>query len=190
MGISVLLSFTISRCKIYLILEAFLHSYNMYLSLEPEGNLPHRVVEWWRHGPLTKYVKLRIAHVPGMPRTFSPPLTSKETTARLRSRHASRHVRQARAVMHVGIAYPWWWGKRSRHSRRMRNPQFYVSGKRPMTLAHILHYSTFLQWFHRLPFDSLYNESVKQSFANFFAVSLNMFLSKQSNGRWNETPWW
>ena len=25
-----------------------------------------------------------------------------------------------------------WWGKRSRHSRRMRNPQFYVSGKRPM----------------------------------------------------------
>ena len=26
-----------------------------------------------------------------------------------------------------------WWGKRSRHSRRMRYPQFYVSGKRPMT---------------------------------------------------------
>ena len=25
------------------------------------------------------------------------------------------------------------WGKRSRHSRRMRNPQFYVSGKRPMS---------------------------------------------------------
>ena len=25
-----------------------------------------------------------------------------------------------------------WRGKRSRHSRRMRNPQFYVSGKRPM----------------------------------------------------------
>ena len=36
----------------------------------------------------------------------------------------------ARAVMHVGIANPWWRGKRSRHSRRMRNPQFYVSGKR------------------------------------------------------------
>ena len=34
-------------------------------------------------------------------------------------------------VMHVGIANPLWWGKRSRHSRRMRNPQFYVSGKRP-----------------------------------------------------------
>ena len=26
------------------------------------------------HGPLTRYVKLRVAHVPGMPGTFSPPL--------------------------------------------------------------------------------------------------------------------
>ena len=34
--------------------------------------------------------------------------------------------------MHVGIAIPRWWGKRSRHSRRMHNPQFYVSDKRPM----------------------------------------------------------
>ena len=38
----------------------------------------------------------------------------------------------ARAVMHAGIANLRWWGKRSRHSRRLRNPQFYVSGKRPM----------------------------------------------------------
>ena len=35
----------------------------------------------------------------------------------------------ARAVMHVGIANPRWRGK---HSRRMRNPNFYVSGKRPI----------------------------------------------------------
>ena len=48
-------------------------------------------------------------------------------------RHALRHVRDARAVMHVAIAYPRWRGKRSRHSRRMCNPQFYVPGKRPMT---------------------------------------------------------
>ena len=34
--------------------------------------------------------------------------------------------------MHVGIANPRWRGKRSRHSRRMRNPQFYISDKRPM----------------------------------------------------------
>ena len=55
-----------------------------------------------------------------------------------RSWHASRHVRDARAVMHAGIAnyrFPLKsavGGKRSRHSRRMRIPQFYASGKRPM----------------------------------------------------------
>ena len=32
-----------------------------------------------RHWPLTRYVKLRVAHAPGMPGTFSPPPTSKET---------------------------------------------------------------------------------------------------------------
>ena len=34
--------------------------------------------------------------------------------------------------VHVGIANPWWRGKRSRHSLLMRNPQFYVSVKRPI----------------------------------------------------------
>ena len=62
---------------------------------------------------------------------FPPPLASNETTS-YRSWHASRHVRHARAVMHVGIANQRWWEKRSRHSRRMRNPQFCVPGKRPM----------------------------------------------------------
>ena len=33
------------------------------------------------HGPLTKYVKLRVAHEPGMPGTFSPPLTSTQTAS-------------------------------------------------------------------------------------------------------------
>ena len=40
-----------------------------------------------------------------MPAKFSPPPTSKNTDSK-RSRHASRHVRDARAVMHVGIANP------------------------------------------------------------------------------------
>ena len=74
------------------------------------------------HGCLTRYVKLRVVHAPGMPGTFSLPPISKET-AGLRSRHASRHVRHAK---------PWRRGKRFRHSRRMRNPQFYVSDKRPI----------------------------------------------------------
>ena len=50
---------------------------------------------------------------------FLPPPISKETASK-RSWHASRHVRHARAVMHVEIAYLRWRGKRSRHSRRMR----------------------------------------------------------------------
>ena len=67
-------------------------------------------VEYIIHGPLTRYVKLRVAHAPGMPGTFSPPPTSEET-ASWRWRHASPHVRDARAVMHVGIANPRWPGK-------------------------------------------------------------------------------
>ena len=61
------------------------------------------------HGPLTRYVKLRVARAPGMPGTLSPQLASKETASQ-RSRHASMHVRPARAVMHVGIANPRWRG--------------------------------------------------------------------------------
>ena len=57
------------------------------------------------HGPLARYVKLLVAHAPG---TFSPATEFKGST------HASWHVRHARAVMHVGIAYPLWRGKRSR----------------------------------------------------------------------------
>ena len=34
--------------------------------------------------------------------------------------------------MHVWIANPWWRGERSRHPRRIGNPQFYLSGKRPI----------------------------------------------------------
>ena len=75
------------------------------------------------HWPLIKYLKLRVTHALGMTGRFSRAPTSKETTS-YRSRLASRLVRHARAVMHVGIANPRWQGKRSRHSRRMRNPQF------------------------------------------------------------------
>ena len=75
--------------------------------------------------------KLWFAHAPGMSETFSPPPTSKETACQ-RSRHASRRVRDARVVMHAGIANPRWRGKRFRHSRNMCVPQFRVSSKRPM----------------------------------------------------------
>ena len=68
------------------------------------------------HGPLAKYVKLRIAHLPGM--------------------------HDGMCVTHVPWCVPgslascflWsrWLGKRS---RRMHNPQFDISGKRPILTA-------------------------------------------------------
>ena len=61
---------------------------------------------------------------------FPPPPISKETDS-WRSRHASRHVRHARAVMHVGIAHLRWRGKRSRHSRRMRTRNFTYLARGP-----------------------------------------------------------
>ena len=92
--------------------------------------------ESW-HGPLAKYVKLCVGHAPGMPGTFFPANVGK------RSRHASRHVRHARAVMHArsltsGFLWSRWQGRRFPHSRHMRNPKFYVSDKRPMdTICHV-----------------------------------------------------
>ena len=99
------------------------------LDLVSAGESSHRVRQKTRHGPLTRYVKLRVA--PGMPGTFSPPL-----------RVSDPGMHHGTCVTHVpwcipglltsGFLWSRWRGKRSRHSRRMRNPQFYVSDKRPI----------------------------------------------------------
>ena len=83
------------------------------------------------HGPLTRYAKLRVAHAPGMPGTFSPPPWISDPD-----------MHHGTCVAHVpwcmsgslinGVFWRRWRGKRSRHSWRMRNPQCCVSGKRPM----------------------------------------------------------
>ena len=82
-------------------------------------------------GPLTRYVKLWVVHAPGMPGTFS-----------LAPRVSDPDIHQGTCVTHVpwcmlgsltsGFLWIQWWGKRSRHSRRMHNPQFEVTGKRPI----------------------------------------------------------
>ena len=83
------------------------------------------------YGLLARCIKLRFAHAPRMPGTYSPP------------------PRRSDPDMHLGMCWthvPWClprsltsgflWnrrrGKGSWHSRRMRNPKFYVSGKRPI----------------------------------------------------------
>ena len=77
-------------------------------------------------GLLPRYAKLRIAHAPGMPGTFSPP-----------PRVSDPDMHQGTCVTHVPWCMPGsltssflqsrWRGKFYRHSRCMRNPQFYVS---------------------------------------------------------------
>ena len=81
--------------------------------------------------PLARYVKVRIAHALGMPGPFSPP-----------SRFCDPDMHHVTYVTHVpwcmpgslfsGFLWSQWQGKRSRHSRRMHNPRFCVSAKRPM----------------------------------------------------------
>ena len=89
------------------------------------------------NGPLARYVKLRVAHAPGMPGTFSPP-----------PQVSDPGMHHGTCVMHVpwcmpgsltsGFLWSRWRVKRSRHSQRMRNSQDYVSGKRPIAYANEL----------------------------------------------------
>ena len=83
------------------------------------------------HGPLTRYVKLRVAHAPGMPGTFSPPLWVRDPDM-----HHGTCVTDVPWCMPEsltsGFLWSRWRGKRSRHSRRMHNPQFCLSDKRPI----------------------------------------------------------
>ena len=90
---------------------------------------------WWpsiikHHGPLARYVKLWVAHAPGMLGTFSPP-----------PRVSDPNMHHGTCVTHVSWRMPgsltsgffWsrWRGKRSRHSRSMRNSQFTYLARDP-----------------------------------------------------------
>ena len=96
-----------------------------------------------QHGPLARYVKFWFAQAPGMSGTFYPP-----------PRVSYPDMHHGACVTHVpwcmpglltsGFLWSPWRGKRSRHSRRMHSPQFYVSGKRPMPIPSSHH--------HRVPF--------------------------------------
>ena len=89
------------------------------------------------HGPLTGYVKLRVAREPGMPGTFSPPPRVSDPDM-----HHNTCVTHAPWCMARSLTSGFLWirrrGKRSQHSRRMRNQQFYGSCKRPMPRCHRL----------------------------------------------------
>ena len=92
------------------------------------------------NGPITRYVKLLVAQAPGMSGTFSPQLWV-----------SNPDMHHGTCVTHVpwctpgwltcGVFWCRWRGKHSRHSRRMRNPQFYVSSKRPIPWSCMCHQS-------------------------------------------------
>ena len=89
---------------------------------------------WYNHGSLAWYVNFRFAHEPGMPGTFFLP-----------PRVSDPNMHHETCVTHVPWCFPGSLtsgfliirsrGKRSQHSRYMRNPQFYVFGKRPIAVS-------------------------------------------------------
>ena len=80
------------------------------------------------HGPLARYIKLRVAHVPG---TF--PLAQRVSDPSMHHGMCMTHVPWCMSGSCTsGFLWSRWRGKCSRHSRRVCNPQFYVSHKRPM----------------------------------------------------------
>ena len=86
------------------------------------------------HGPLTIYATLSVAHAPGMPGMISPPPRISDPDV-----HHCTCMTQVpwctTETLTNGFIWSRWRGKRSRHSRRMRNTQVYVSGKWPTALA-------------------------------------------------------
>ena len=83
-------------------------------------------------GALSKYAKLRVAHAPGMPGTFS--LTPWVSDPDMHHGTCVAHVPWCMSgSLTNGFLWNRWREKRSQHSWRMRNPQFCVSGKRSMT---------------------------------------------------------
>ena len=110
-------------------------AFSLYLDLSLDScDLFTHTPQIFINGPLSRYVQLRFAHVPGRPGTFSPP-----------PRVSDPDKHYGTCVTHVpwcmlgsltsGFLWSRWRGKRSRYSRRIHNPRFYVSGKRRAALG-------------------------------------------------------
>ena len=82
------------------------------------------------HGPLARYIKLQVAHAPGMSGMFSqPPLVS---DPEMHHDTCVAHVPwRISGSLNSGFHWSRWRGKPSRNSWRMRNPQINLSGKSP-----------------------------------------------------------
>ena len=97
-----------------------------YVVWEQVNTSPVEAYSW----AFTRHAQLRVAHDTGMTGTFYS--TSKKPQVSDPGMHHGTYVTHVPWYM-VGWLTRRWRGKRSQHSRRMSNPQFYVSGKRPYT---------------------------------------------------------
>ena len=134
------------------------------------------------HGPLTRKAKLRVAHAPG---TFSPPPPVSDPD--MYHGTCVTHVpRCMPGSLNSGFLCSRWRGKRSRHSRRMRNPQVCLSAKKPITgtLSVLLLLRVRNQPFH-------HRKSPKRIslVMSLLLALVNSLTTGQTNGRWYETNW-
>ena len=93
----------------------------------------------WRKICITQWASYQIRKIVGCACTGNTGNVF-PTTAGSRSRHASRHVRDVAVSFEVG-----WRGKRSRHSRRMRSPQFSYLARGPCIRLRV--YPSFMEPF-------------------------------------------
>ena len=98
-------------------------------------NIHWQLIDSSRHGPLARYVKLRVRMRRECRERF--PRHRRWAIPTCITARASRTCRDACRDRQLSVSFEiGGGGKRSRHSRRMRNLQFYVSGKRPIVMFH------------------------------------------------------
>ena len=120
----------ISHLKALLSLAEWLAALSNHLVISVPESQHYPNFPKFEHGPLTRYVKLWIAHAPGMPGKFSPPPWVSDPG--MHHGTCVTHVPWCiPGSLTVGFLWSRWRGKRSWHSRCMRNPHL-TSGKRPM----------------------------------------------------------
>ena len=96
---------------------------------------PGRYCDSGCHGPLTRYVKLRVARAPGMPGSFPRHWLQRKPLVSDPGIHHGMCITHVPRCM-LGSLTRGGGEKRYRHSRSIHNPQFYVSDKSPIRCAH------------------------------------------------------
>ena len=134
------------------------------------------------HGPLARYVKLRVAHAPGMPGTFSPPPLISDPN--MHHGTCETHVPWCMpGSLTSGFLWSRWRGKRSRHSRRMRTRNFAYLARGP--------WMPFSRYTGPLCGEFTGNPWIPRTMLilMFLSCRSTPAVKQQSNYRWFEATW-